>query len=183
MEEKFIGDQITGDTYDRWTSTYNTQIFSLKAAIQRMGTDMNKAFKILARHLHLITDMKHVYTPLKYGTVMGPGNSSQLRVKAVACAGRNRSYHQNNLGPYFSTPLEITQLFFGYEKPIGISFKIDKERFDLEKKLCCPLPDGKETYDKILIKDAIERFIPSGKIAIVYFNSTEAIEYIGTAKT
>ncbi len=32
------------------------------AAIQRMGTDINKAFKILARHIDLLTDMKHVYT-------------------------------------------------------------------------------------------------------------------------
>ncbi|SMC62420.1 recombinase family protein [Pedobacter nyackensis] len=62
VEEKFISDQITRETYDRWTSNYNSQIFSLKAAIQRMGTDINKAFKILARHIDLLTDMKHVYT-------------------------------------------------------------------------------------------------------------------------
>lgn len=62
VDEKFITDQITRETYDSWITNYNSQILSLKATIQRMGTDMNKTFKILARHIDLLTDMKYVYT-------------------------------------------------------------------------------------------------------------------------
>lgn len=88
----------------------------------------------------------------------------------------------NNLGPYFSTPLETTQLIFVYEKPIDISFRIDEQRFDVEGSYNIRYQMVKKRIDKALIKDTTERLTQPGKIAIVYFNSAEAKEYAGYIK-
>ncbi|ACU04682.1 MULTISPECIES: GAF domain-containing protein [Pedobacter] len=88
----------------------------------------------------------------------------------------------NNLGPYFSTPLETTQLIFVYEKLIDISFRIDEQRFDVEGSYNIRYQMVKKRIDKALIKGTSERLTQPGKIAIVYFNGAEAKEYIGYIK-
>lgn len=88
----------------------------------------------------------------------------------------------NNLGPYFSTPLETTQLIFVYEKLIDISFRIDEQRFDVEGSYNIRYQMVKKRIDKAFIKDTTERLTQPGKIAIVYFNSSEAKEYTGYIK-
>ncbi len=60
-EEKWIKNEISRDTYDRWYSTYNHNIVSLKADIERLGKDHAKAFDILNKHLSLLTDMKGIH--------------------------------------------------------------------------------------------------------------------------
>nr|WP_121272356.1 GAF domain-containing protein [Pedobacter schmidteae] len=88
----------------------------------------------------------------------------------------------NNLGPYFSIPLETTQLIFVYEKMIDISFRIDEQRFDVEGSYNIRYQMVKKRIDKALIKDTSERLTQPGKIAIVYFNSAEAKAYMGYIK-
>jgi hypothetical protein len=88
----------------------------------------------------------------------------------------------NNLGPYFSIPLETTQLIFVYEKQIDISFRIDEQRFDVEGSYNIRYQMVKKRIDKALIKGTTERLTQPGKIAIVYFNSNEARAYIGYIK-
>ncbi|HKG07609.1 MAG TPA: hypothetical protein VKB19_14160, partial [Pedobacter sp.] len=88
----------------------------------------------------------------------------------------------NNLGPYFSLPLETTQLIFVYDKPIDVSFRTDEQRFDVEGSYNIRYQMVKKRIDKAHIKDSDERLTQPGKIAIVYFNSSEAKEYLGYIK-
>jgi len=88
-----------------------------------------------------------------------------------------------SLAPYFSLPLETTQLIFVYEKLIDISFRIDEQRFDVEGSYNIRYQMVKKRIDKAHIKDTMERITQPGKIAIVYFNSWEAHEYVGYIKT
>ena len=85
----------------------------------------------------------------------------------------------NNLGPYFSIPLETTQLIFVYEKQIDISFRIDEQRFDVEGSYNIRYQMVKKRIDKALVKNTMERLTQPEKIAIVYFNSSEAKAYTG----
>ena len=61
LEEKWIKNEISKDTYDRWYSTYQHEISSSKSAIERMGTADSHAFKILHKNLDMLGDMKYVY--------------------------------------------------------------------------------------------------------------------------
>ena len=62
FEEKWIKNEITKDTYERWYSTYNHTILNLKGAIERLGENQSRAFAILEKNLDLLADMKFVYT-------------------------------------------------------------------------------------------------------------------------
>lgn len=61
VEEKWIKNEISRDTYDRWYSSYTNNILDLKGSIERLSTDQGKAFSILNKHLNLLTDMRYVY--------------------------------------------------------------------------------------------------------------------------
>ena len=83
-----------------------------------------------------------------------------------------------NLTPHLPIHLETTQLVFVYGKLIDISFRIDEQRFDVEGSYNIRYQMVKKRIDKAHIKDSTERLTQPGKIAIVYFNSTEAKEYM-----
>ena len=104
--------------------------------------------------------------------LLGKFRLMQLRVMAEI------AQTTNNLGPYFSLPLETTQLIFVYDKPIDVSFRIDEQRFDVEGSYNIRYQMVKKRIDKALIKDTNERLTQPGKISIVYFNSAEAKEYL-----
>ncbi|AYD48340.1 MAG TPA: hypothetical protein VFQ86_02105 [Arachidicoccus soli] len=62
VEEKWIKNEITRDTYDRWYSTYNSTILNLKGAIERLGQNDGRAFTILEKNLEMLTDIRFVYS-------------------------------------------------------------------------------------------------------------------------
>lgn len=106
----------------------------------------------------------------------------QFRLKQLkVLAEIARTTH--SLAPYFSLPLETTQLIFVYEKQIDVSFRIDEQRFDVEGSYNIRYQMVKKRIDKAHIKDTTERLTQPHKIAIVYFNSWEAKEYLGYIKT
>ncbi|MGF6928581.1 hypothetical protein QFZ48_004081 [Chitinophaga sp. W2I13] len=57
LEGKWITNEVSRDTYDRWYATINTNIRNINAAIERYSQDPNKAWKILNKNIELITDM------------------------------------------------------------------------------------------------------------------------------
>ena len=76
-----------------------------------------------------------------------------------------------------SRPLQTTQLIFIHSNPIDISFRNDERRFDVEGAYNIRYEVVKKRIDKVLIAGTIERLTQPGKIAMVYFNQTEATEY------
>ncbi|MBO6213782.1 hypothetical protein [Algoriella sp.] len=62
VEEKWIKNEVNKDTYQRWFSSYNSEIISLKGAIERYSTDQQVTFKILEKNLNHLTDMKFIYS-------------------------------------------------------------------------------------------------------------------------
>ena len=62
VEEKWIKNEITRDTYDRWYSTYSNSIIDLKGAIERLGTNQSLAYTILEKNLKFLTDIPYVYS-------------------------------------------------------------------------------------------------------------------------
>jgi hypothetical protein len=84
-----------------------------------------------------------------------------------------------NLTPHLPITLETTQLIFVYDKLIDIGFRLDEQRFDVEGSYNIRYQMVKKRIDKAHIRDSTERLTQPGKIAIVYFNHSEAQEYLG----
>ena len=96
------------------------------------------------------------------------------QLKVIADIARTTA----GLEEHLSLPLETTQLVFVYEKLIDISFRVDEQRFDVEGSYNIRYQMVKKRIDKAHVKDSTERLTQPGKIAIVYFNSNEAQEYL-----
>ncbi len=61
LEGKWLKDQITRDTYDKWYDSYRNSILELKASIERLSKNKNGAFKILEKNLDKLADIRFVY--------------------------------------------------------------------------------------------------------------------------
>ncbi|MFB3388037.1 recombinase family protein [Flavobacterium sp. LAR06] len=61
LEEKWINSEINKDTYDRWYATYKFTIENNKESIKRLSGNSSEAFKILQKHLEVMTDVSNLY--------------------------------------------------------------------------------------------------------------------------
>lgn len=84
----------------------------------------------------------------------------------------------NSLLPQLSKPLQTTQLIFVHANTIDISFRNDERRFDVEGTYNIRYQVIKKRIDKVHVLNTNERLTQPGKIALVYFNKTDADEYI-----
>ena len=79
--------------------------------------------------------------------------------------------------PQLQHPLHTTQLLFVHSRPIDISFRNDERRFDVEGAYNIRYHIIKKRIDKIRIQSTDERLTMVGKIALVYYNERDALEY------
>ena len=84
----------------------------------------------------------------------------------------------NALLPQLSKQLHTTQLIFAHGNTIDISFRNDERRFDVEGTYNIRYQVIKKRIDKVLIRNTNERLTQPGKISLVYFNKTDADEYV-----
>jgi hypothetical protein len=82
------------------------------------------------------------------------------------------------LKPQLPKQLETTQLIFSNSHTIDICFRNDERRFDVEGAYNIRYQIIKKRIDKVCLKGTNERLTQTGKIAIIYFNSKDAEEYI-----
>ncbi|KAA0989204.1 GAF domain-containing protein [Dyadobacter aurulentus] len=85
----------------------------------------------------------------------------------------------NSLISQMDRPLQTTQLIFINSGSIDINFRDDERRFDVEGAYNIRYQVIKKRIDKVHVKGTGERLTQPGKIALVYFNSKSAEEYVG----
>jgi hypothetical protein len=83
----------------------------------------------------------------------------------------------NRLAGELSHPLHTTQLILAHSVPISISFRSAERKFDVDGAYNIRYEILKKRIDKVHIKDSSERLTQPGKIAIVYTQPKEALEY------
>ena len=83
----------------------------------------------------------------------------------------------NELEGKLPLPLKTTQLILAHSNPISISFRTAERKFDVDGAYNIRYEIIKKRIDKVRIKDSNERLTQPGKIAIVYTQPREAIEY------
>lgn len=81
------------------------------------------------------------------------------------------------LKPQLAAPLDIATLILAYSTPLSIRFRVDEKQFDVDGAYNARYEIVKKRIDKAHIKGSSERLTQPGKIAIVYSNQDERIEY------
>ena len=61
IEEKWITNKITQDTYERWFSSINNNRIALKASIERLSGDQNRIYKVLQSNLEKLSDLEFIF--------------------------------------------------------------------------------------------------------------------------
>jgi hypothetical protein len=74
-------------------------------------------------------------------------------------------------------PLDVAHLILVQHMPLAIRFRFDEKRFDIDGAYNMRYEIVKKRIDKALIKGSDERLTQPGKIAIVYSQPREALEY------
>jgi len=79
--------------------------------------------------------------------------------------------------------LQTTQLIYVNAHAINISFRNDERHFDVDGSYNIRYQVIKKRIDKVRVIDTLERLTQPGRIAIVYFNDSDADEYLGYIET
>ena len=77
-----------------------------------------------------------------------------------------------------SHPLRTTQLVLSHSQPLSISFRTEERKFDVDGAYNIRYEIVKKRIDKVRVKDTNERLTQPGKIAIVYSQGKDAVEYM-----
>ncbi len=76
-------------------------------------------------------------------------------------------------------PLEMTHLVLVQHAPLSIRFRFDEKRFDVDGAYDIRYEIVKKRIDKAVVKGTTDRVTQPGRIAIIYSQSAEALEYRG----
>ncbi len=76
-----------------------------------------------------------------------------------------------------SQTLRTTQLILSHSQPLSISFRTEERKFDVDGAYNTRYEIVKKRIDKVRIKETMERLTQPGKIAIVYSQARDAVEY------
>lgn len=102
-------------------------------------------------------------------------NNLRLWQLQVMCAMENEYYH---LKQDVAVPLDVASLLLVYSTSLSIRFRMDEKRFDVDGTYNARYEVIKKRIDKSYIKDTNERLTQKGKLAIVYSQKKEELEYL-----
>ncbi len=88
----------------------------------------------------------------------------------------------HQLTPTLDVPLEVASLILVHSSPMTIKFRMAEKRFDVDGAYNVRYEIIKKRIDKAYVKGKNERLTQPGKIAIVYSQNKEALEYKGYLK-
>jgi hypothetical protein len=129
---------------------------------------------------------KHVTDGVDYGIYIGPslvedGKFEVLYLKnlrlwqlMVMCGVARQT---ERLKASLKVPLEAAHLILVQNTPLSIRFRLDEKQFDVDGAYNIRYEIIKKRIDKAVIKGSAERLTQPGKIAIIYSQAKEALEY------
>ena len=83
----------------------------------------------------------------------------------------------NRIAPKLKAKLSICSLILVHSNPLSIRFRMEEKKFDVDGAYNVRYEIIKKRIDKAYIKEANERLVQPGKIAIIYSQEKEAKEY------
>ena len=102
-------------------------------------------------------------------------NNLRLWQLQVMCEMENAHYQ---LKPELSLPLDVASLLLVYNTSLSIRFRMDEKRFDVDGTYNARYEVLKKRIDKSYIKGTSERLTQTGKLAIVYSQKKDELEYL-----
>lgn len=93
----------------------------------------------------------------------------------VMCEMENDFYNNQHLYPI---TMDVASMILVFNQPLSIRFRMDEKQFDVDGTYNARYEVVKKRVDKALIKGTKERITQNGKIAIVYSQKEDELEYL-----
>ena len=153
LEGKWIENQVSQDTYQRWHSDLTTKIRTLQAQIEQLSFDGSAPWKLLDTNLDKLSDMRFVYD-------LANTNGKQQIVKLVF---DSRLYYQDKVyrTPYVMPLLTHNLLILKQKNLLVLDKKGDNLRLSPEVELRGVEPLSKHHPNKL--STCLSRYCLSGK--------------------
>lgn len=97
----------------------------------------------------------------------------------VMCEMENVYYQMQ---PSLPIQLDVASMILVFNQPLSISFRMDEKRFDVEGTYNARYENIKKRVDKAYIKGTKKRITQKGKMAIIYSQRQDEIEYLRYVK-
>ncbi|NCP89553.1 MAG: GAF domain-containing protein, partial [Flavobacteriales bacterium] len=97
----------------------------------------------------------------------------------VMCEMENAYY---KMQPNLPIQLDVASMILVFNQPLSISFRMDEKRFDVEGTYNARYENIKKRVDKAYIKGTKKRITQKGKIAIIYSQNQDEVEYLRYVK-
>lgn len=118
VEDKWITNQLTFDSYNRWYTGLNNQRQQLKAKMDELSADENELWSLLKNELDMATDLRYVY------------NSCDLLSKQqmIKLGFDNRLYYEDKIyrTPFLISIFRYNELILKQKKLLLITEKNEK---------------------------------------------------------
>ncbi|MEL6917448.1 MAG: GAF domain-containing protein [Bacteroidota bacterium] len=102
-------------------------------------------------------------------------NNLRLWQLQVMCEMENKYY---NLKPKLPVQLDVASLILVYNTSLSIRFRMDEKQFDVDGTYNARYEIIKKRIDKSFVKGTNERLTQKGKLAIVYSQKKDELEYL-----
>ena len=189
-------DQKLGKMVDRYESLLDPKLNTLYEERKKYDSSVNKINQVLASALDNKQEEAQQIFPhyferyktdgVEYNMYIGQSitkNQSydsiylrNLRIWQLSTMWSLENDYRN-LSKELDMDVEIASLVLAYSTPLAVHFRMDEKRFDVEGAYNARYEIIKKRVDKALVKGTKERITQPGKIAIVYSQKKDAVEY------
>ena len=189
-------DQKLGKMIDRYESLLDPKLNTLYEERKKYDSSVNKINQVLASALDNKQEEAQQIFPhyferyktdgVEYNMYIGQSitkNQSydsiylrNLRIWQLSTMWSLENDYRN-LSKELDMDVEIASLVLAYSTPLAVHFRMDEKRFDVEGAYNARYEIIKKRVDKALVKGTKERITQPGKIAIVYSQKKDAVEY------
>jgi site-specific DNA recombinase len=138
VEEKWINEQMTFETYNRWYANLTQQRVHLRTAIDKLSQDQNQVYVLLDKNLHRLADLKQVYVS---------ANTLQKQ-ELIRMVFDNRLYYRDKIyrTPYIMPVFAHNTLILKEKKLLIYEQKRENLSFPCEVELTGLEPVSKHIY-------------------------------------
>lgn len=184
LEDYFINIDIQLGIYYRYRKVYDTQVAKMNKSFSDLLDYRQEAAQKVFPHYYERFKTDGVEHNLYIGSSISPNKSfdftylHNLRLWQIQVMSEQMCVHyRNNIQD--ALKMDVTVLIFVYDSSLGIQFRLDEKRFDIDGSYNTRYEIIKKRLDKACVKGSTERIVQPRKITIAFASNYHLEEYLG----
>lgn len=183
LEDYFMFIDMQLGIYYRYRKVYDTQVAKMNKSFSDLLDFRQEAVQKVFPHYYERFKTDGVEHNLYIGSSISPNKSfdftylHNLRLWQLQVMSEQMCVHyRNNIQD--ALEMDVTVLIFVYDSSLGIQFRLDEKRFDIDGSYNTRYEIIKKRLDKACVKGSTERIVQPRKITIAFASNYHLEEYL-----